>query len=77
LAVSEDKSIYIQSDLGNVSLLDILEKEGKTEHVFSLFQKSLKALAQLQVKGGENLDYSYCLTSKEFGRHSILTDLLY
>jgi aminoglycoside/choline kinase family phosphotransferase len=77
LAISEDKSIYIQADLGNVSLLEVLEKEGKTEHVFSLFQKSLKALAKLQVEGGDGLDYSYCLTSKEFGKHSILTDLLY
>ncbi len=77
LAVNEDKSIYIQADLGSVSLLDVLEKEGKTEHVFSLFQKSLKALAKLQVEGGKGLDYNYCLTSKEFGKHSILTDLLY
>jgi hypothetical protein len=45
--------------------------------VFSLFQKSLTALAKLQVKGGEGLDYQKCLTSKEFGKHSILTDLLY
>lgn len=77
LVVSEDKSIYIQADLGNVSLLDVLEKEGKSEKVFSLFQKSLKALAKLQVEGGKGLDYNYCLTSKEFGKHSILTDLLY
>ena len=77
LAVSEDKSIYIQSDLGSVSLLEVLEKEGKTEHVFSLFQKSLSALAKLQVQGGTGLDYNYCLTSKEFGKHAILTDLLY
>jgi aminoglycoside/choline kinase family phosphotransferase len=77
LAVSEDKRIYIQADLGNISLLEVLEKEGKTDYVFSLFQKSLKALAQLQVQGGAGLDYNYCLTSKEFGKHSILTDLLY
>ena len=77
LAVSEDKSIYIQSDLGSVSLLEVLEKEGKTEHVFSLFQKSLSALAKLQIQGGAGLDYNYCLTSKEFGKHAILTDLLY
>jgi len=77
LAVNEDKSIYIQSDLGSVSLLEVLEKEGKTEHVFSLFQKSLSALAKLQVQGGDGLDYNYCLTSKEFGKHAILTDLLY
>ena len=77
LAISEDRSIYIQADLGNVSLLEVLEKEGKTDYVFALFQKSLKALAKLQVEGGQGLDYSYCLTSKEFGKHSILTDLLY
>jgi len=77
LAVNEDKSIYIQSDLGSVSLLEVLEKEGKTEYVFSLFQKSLSALAKLQVQGGTGLDYNYCLTSKEFGKHAILTDLLY
>jgi aminoglycoside/choline kinase family phosphotransferase len=77
LAVSADKQYYIQSDLGTISLLDVLEKEGKTEHVFLLFQKSLKALAQLQIKGTVGLDYSYCLTSKEFGKQSILTDLLY
>ncbi len=77
LAVNESKSIYIQSDLGNISLLDILEKEGKTEHVYSLFQKCLSALAKLQIQGGAGLDYNYCLTSKEFGKHAILTDLLY
>jgi aminoglycoside/choline kinase family phosphotransferase len=77
LAVNEDRTIYIQADLGTNSLLDVLEKEGKTAHVFGLFQKSLKALAKLQVQGSEGLDYSYCLTSKEFGRYSILSDLLY
>ncbi len=77
LAVNEEESIYIQTDVGKTSLLEILEKEGKTDHVFSLFQKSLQALAQLQVKGGEGLDYQKCLTSKAFGKHSILTDLLY
>ena len=77
LAVSDDHHIYIQEDVGTISLLEVLEQEGKTEHTYSLFQKSLKALAQLQVKGSEGLDYNECLTSKEFGKHSILTDLLY
>ena len=52
LAISADKTIYLQQDLGRVSLLDVLEKEGKTDHVFSLFKKSLTALARLQVHGG-------------------------
>ena len=77
LASSEDGHYYIQEDVGTDSLLDVLEKEGKTERVFGLFQKSLKSLAELQVKGGEGLDYQKCLTSKEFGKQSIMTDLLY
>ncbi len=77
LAINQDHSIYLQADLGTVSLLEVLEKEGKTDYVFGLFQKSLKALAKLQVQGGQGLDYNYCLTSHEFGKHSILTDLLY
>lgn len=77
LAVSADQKIYLQDDLGSESLLDVLEKEGKTERVYQLFQKSLKALVQLQVKGSEGLDYSKCLTSKTFGKHAVLTDLLY
>ena len=77
LAMNDAKTVYLQEDLGATSLLDVLEKEGKTDHVFSLFQKSLSALAKLQVQGGEGLDYTKCLTSKVFGKHSILTDLLY
>jgi len=77
LAVSADQKIYLQEDLGADSLLDVLEREGKTERVYQLFQKSLKALVQLQVKGSEGLDYSKCLTSKTFGKHAVLTDLLY
>ncbi len=77
LAVNEQYTSYIQEDVGNTSLLEVLEKEGKTEHVFSLFQKSLKGLAALQVKGHQGLDYQNCLTSKIFGNQSIMTDLLY
>jgi hypothetical protein len=57
--------------------LDVLEQEGKTDAVFALFQKSLTALAKLQIQGAQGLDYNHCLTSKSFGKHSILTDLLY
>ncbi len=74
---SEDNKMYIQQDFGPVSLLNELEKYGENDYVYSLFQKSLKALAWLQIKGLKKLDYSYCLTSKEFGKQAILSDLLY
>lgn len=76
-AVNEDSTIYIQEDLGDVSLLNKLEQDGYSDSVYSLFQKSLKELAHMQIKGGEGLNYDLCLTAKEFGRNAILSDLLY
>jgi RNase adapter protein RapZ len=75
--VSDDKTLYLQEDLGNTSLLSVLEQKGYSDEVYQLFRTSLQALAQVQVRGDEELDYEYCLTSKEFGRQAIMSDLLY
>jgi UPF0042 nucleotide-binding protein len=77
LAVNDDISVYLQEDFGDVSLLKILEADGYTESVYSLFKKSLEALADLQVKGDEGLNYNFCLTNTEFGKQAIMADLLY
>ena len=77
LAVNDSDTLYLQQDVGNASLLNILEAEGHTDHVFSLFQKSLSALANLQVCGDKGLNYNYCITSEAFGKQAILSDLLY
>ncbi|HEY0066440.1 MAG TPA: phosphotransferase, partial [Flavisolibacter sp.] len=77
LAVSDDKTIYLQEDLGNISLLDILEEKGYTGEVYGLFRESLHQLARLQVLGDEGIDYNRCLTNKEFGKQAIMADLLY
>jgi aminoglycoside/choline kinase family phosphotransferase len=58
-------------------LLDHLEAKGFTDEVYGLFKQSLAALAALQVNGDEDLDYSFCLTNKEFGKQAIMADLLY
>lgn len=78
LAISEDKMFYLQEDFGTVSLLDHLESKGFTNEVYELFKKSLEALAHLQVKGDDGLDYAtHCLTNTEFGKQAIMADLLY
>ncbi len=76
-AVKDDYTIYIQEDFGDTSLLNKLEKHGYNYYVYSLFQQSLRALAHLQIAGDTGLDYNWCLTSKEFGKQAILSDLLY
>ncbi len=77
LAVSDDKLCYLQEDLGDISLLNILESEGFTERVYDLFRLSLVQLAELQVSGDQGMDYSRCLTNQEFGKQAIMADLLY
>jgi aminoglycoside/choline kinase family phosphotransferase len=75
--VSEDYTIYLQEDFGDVSLLNILEQGGFTSEVYGAFKESLHQLARLQVMGDEGLDYDRCLTNKEFGKQAIVADLLY
>jgi aminoglycoside/choline kinase family phosphotransferase len=77
-AVNHEGTLYIQEDFGDISLLNRLEQEGPGDQVFALFKKSLKELAHLQIQGDEGLDYeNWCLTSSEFGKQAILSDLLY
>ncbi len=76
-ATNDDLTIYIQEDFGDVSLLNKLDELGHSEEIYSLFQSALKQLAHLQIAGDENLDYSKCITSREFGKQAIMSDLLY
>jgi len=77
LAVNEEETIYIQQDFGDISLLNELEKHGHNDAVYALFQQSLEELARLQIRGDNELDYNWAITSKEFGKQAILSDLLY
>jgi aminoglycoside/choline kinase family phosphotransferase len=77
VAVSEDKTAYLQRDLGDVSLMSVLEEKGFVPEVYDLFKESLYQLAKLQVAGDEGLNYEKCLTNKEFGRQAIKADLFY
>ena len=75
--VNETYTIYLQEDFGDLSLLGELEKHGPNDYVYGLFRQSLKELAHLQIAGDRNLDYAWSITSKEFGKQAILSDLLY
>ena len=77
LIINENRTIYLQEDFGDISLLNRLESEGFSTPVYDLFKKSLETLAALQVKGDDGLDYNRCLTNTEFGKQAIMADLLY
>jgi aminoglycoside/choline kinase family phosphotransferase len=75
--VNDEKTIYLQEDLGTDSLLDNLEKRGHNDYTYYLYQQTLRELAKVQVFGDKGLDYDRCLTAKEFGKQAIMSDLLY
>lgn len=82
LLESEDQKSYLVQDLGKCSLWDIMMKNRGEDHSISnesksLYKKTLKALIDLQTKGIENLDLSYCYPRDAFDKQSMLWDLNY
>ena len=75
--VNEAYTIYLQEDFGDISLLNELERQGHNDQLYAFFRQSLEELARLQILGDEGLDYSWTITSREFGKQAILSDLLY
>lgn len=79
--VSDDEMYYLQEDLGDTILFDEI-KGGRLTGVFSTDEKELlhntiALLPDIQIKGGENLDYSVCHPSPEFNKRSVFWDLNY
>ena len=75
--LSDDKTLYLQEDLGTQSLLDNLEEHGHNDYTYGLLQQCLRELAKVQIIGDQGMNYDWCLTAKEFGKQAILSDLLY
>jgi aminoglycoside/choline kinase family phosphotransferase len=67
----------VQSDLGDISLFDYIQKEGFSDRVKSLFKKTCEELAKLQIIGGDGLDYNNCIATRSFDKQAIYSDLLY
>ncbi len=80
-AVSNDKTIYIQSDLGDDTLFKHVEKCLANNHfdneTINLYEKSLDKLIEFQTIGHKNLDYSKAFPTESFDKMSIMQDLNY
>ncbi|WP_244825089.1 RapZ C-terminal domain-containing protein [Carboxylicivirga mesophila] len=79
--VDMDHHVYLQEDLGDVTLYSFLQgiRKGKAfpEELVSFYKKTIKKLICFQVKGGEGLDYSKCYPRQAFDKQSMLWDLHY
>ena len=71
------KNIYLQEDLGFTTLYSFLlsKQERFPNHLKELYKKVVEQLADIQILGHKDLDYSYCFPSQQFDKQSILWDL--
>ena len=68
--VSEDEMSYTQEDLGDTILFDHLDD-------VSLLERTMRALAHVQVEGARDFDWSVCFPVPAFDERSIRWDLNY
>ena len=80
-AVSLDRMAYIQEDLGDAVLFDMLTRARKTgeglDAVESLLSKAMSMLPKIQFEGAEGLDFSVCYPQPSFDRRMVMFDLNY
>jgi len=78
IAVADDMSTYILSDLGDESLLDFIHKNaGNREAVVYMYKQVLLDLVNIQVDAGRDFDFEQCLSRKVFDSRQVYWDLLY
>ena len=68
--VSEDEMSYTQQDLGDTILFDHLDD-------IPLLERTIRALAHIQVEGAQDFDWSVCFPVPAFDERSIRWDLNY
>jgi len=80
-AADQPQGIYLEEDLGSVTLFEYLSAERKgTEippQVMAAYKKVLEVLPRFQAQVGRGLDLKYCYPRASFDRQSIMWDLNY
>ena len=80
-AVSDDSLVYLQEDLGDVVLFDLLQKARKTGEgmmqVDDLLCRTMAMLPKIQFLGAAGLDFSVCYPQPSFDRRMVMFDLNY
>jgi len=82
LAVSDDESRYLQSDLGQVSLFDAIRKGREAggqydDEEVELLRRTIRALPDVQFRGAKGLDFANCYPQPEFDTENVFFDLNY
>ncbi|MEI7482120.1 MAG: RNase adapter RapZ [Elusimicrobiota bacterium] len=80
-ACEPSQNIYLEEDLGDMTLFQFLLKERSGSDlpasVKAAYKKTLEWLPRFQMQAGRTLDYKYCYPRDSFDRQSIMWDLNY
>jgi len=76
-----DHGAYLEEDLGDTSLFELLSKNRAGENIapqaVEAYRKAVAVLPRFQVEAARDLDYSVCYPCASFDRQSIAWDLNY
>ncbi len=78
LAVSTDQHFYLQTDLGDHRLHEMVVNRDTPEldnQLVNYYTAALKELVKIQFRAHEKIDYSVCVPRSSFDRQSVLWDL--
>ena len=79
--ISDDEMTYTQEDLGDTLLFDAIKHGRETgnfnETERTLLERTLRALAHIQVEGAKDFDWSVCFPEPERDERAIRWDLNY
>ncbi|MDR1726151.1 MAG: phosphotransferase [Bacteroidales bacterium] len=71
-----DNNIYLQQDLGDITLYDLTAKNNYNSFPFDFYRKVITCLPDIQMTG-KDFDYTFAYPRKAFDRQSIDWDLQY
>lgn len=77
LAEDTARQVYLQEDLGDVSLFRLLREPGGAEKYEEYLRKALELLAQFQVRGHQGFDYDWTYSGRAFDHYGMVSDLNY
>jgi aminoglycoside/choline kinase family phosphotransferase len=77
-----DANIYLEEDLGDDTLFDLLAKQRADQNDFpveieKLYEKVVRILPEFQIRAAKNFNYDLCYPRHSFDRQSVMWDLNY
>lgn len=76
-----DRNVYLEQDLGNVTLFEHLgevrKKDPADKTLLELYRRVIDAMPALQVESAKRIDYSKCYPRAEFDVQSMMWDMNY